>query len=284
MKNISNPNTKPIILVTMICLLSLAGCIYSNHRLKRIVEENKSKTELKEEQKSSKKISNEKISNEEKKLTDTVIISIIKSKQKILNNYTDSDIVNKKSFIYEKNITNKELDETKKLVAIIYTIFEEEKYTQLDSSKYPNIEQNPDGATNIIEENVAKESYRNTFGTDLNVATPFPDAIKNNFYYNDEYKVYVINGGFGGACSEGTKTYDYDYKEDDNNIYVYTSVAYYKGCPQEVFKDIEFKEQYPITEEPFDLNEKNYNEFYQYRIAYKKNNNNYIFEKIEKIN
>lgn len=279
MKNISNPNTKPIILVTMICLLSLAGCIYSNYRLKRIVAENKSKTELKEKQKSK-----EKTSNEEEKLTDTELINTIKSKQIILNNYTNSDIVNKKSYIYEKNITNKELDESKKLVAIIYTLFEEEKYTLLDSSKYPNIEQNPDGTTNIIEENVVKELYKNTFGTDLNVNTPFPETIKESFYYNDEYKVYVINGGFGGACSEGTKTYDYDYKEDNNNIYVYTSVAFYKGCPQEIFKDIEFKEQYSTTEESFDLNEKNYNEFYKYKITYKKNNNNYIFEKIEKIN
>ena len=90
----------------------------------------------------------------------------------------------------------------------------------------------------------------------------------------------VVNAGFGGTCGDGTLTYDYKYTEDKNNVYVYSSFAYVKNCPYEVYKDLEMKDKYE-AEESFELNNDNYKDFNKYKITYKKDKSNYIFDSIK---
>ena len=70
--------------------------------------------------------------------------------------------------------------------------------------------------------------------------------------------------------------------EDSANVYVYSAHVYYKNCPYEVYKDFDKKEKYEAGES-LEINESNYQDFYNYKVTYKKDGSNYVFEAIEKI-
>ncbi len=255
-----------VIFLLTICVISLALGIYANYRLIVINRENHQEKEN---------------DNKEVEIKDNITIDKIKRNQTVLKNYTGDQFTFVKSRIYEKDMTSKDLDEEKKLVAVIYSLYNEfDSFVELDSSKYPNITPNEEGATKIIEAKEVKELYENVFNGKLDVNTEFPEDVKNNFYYNSEYDIYVVNAGFGGTCGDGTLTYDYKYTEDKNNVYVYSSFAYVKNCPYEVYKDLEMKDKYE-AEESFELNNDNYKDFNKYKITYKKDKSNYIFDSIK---
>ena len=282
MKKLGNPFIKPMIFVSLICILSIVACIWSNYRLVKLSKQNKEEPKVEEKVKPKKEEKEEPVI-EEIKITDETKLELLKNKQKVLMNYTSSDIVGIISNIYERDLTSEDLIEERKLVSVIYTLFKDEKYEALDKNKYPNIEVNPDGATDIISVDSAKELYTDVYGGNLDISTTFPENIKKSFYYNQEYNVYVVNAGFGGACMDGTRNYDYDYKEDPTHLYVYSSFAYLDNCPFEVYKDINKTEKFSVTGTDFVLDGSNYEQFHQFKITYLKKGDNYIFDKIEKI-
>lgn len=266
-----------VIFLLSICVISLALGIYANYRLIVISKQNEQENKDK----------NEKIEvigvEEETEINDELVLDAIKRRQIVLKNYTDDQLTFKKSKIYEKDITSKELEEERKLVAVVYTIFENDKnYELLDREKYPNIVPNRDGNTVIIGGDIVKGLYSDVFGGNLDTNISFPETIKEQFYYNQEYDLYVINTGFGGSCVDGTITYDYKYMEDSENVYVYSTYAYYKNCPYEVFKDLNMTEKVE-GDNSFELNNDNYESFNKYKITYKKDGNKYIFKNIELI-
>ncbi len=271
-------NKSVVIFLLSICVISLCLGIFANYRLIVISKENQ---RIKEQEKEKDKVYG--VEEKEKELTDDSIMNVIKRNQVVLKNYTYDQISFKKSRIYEKDQNSNDLVDSQKLIAVLYTLFENDKaYEELDSNKYPNIVPNPEGSTLIINADSVKKLYKDVFGGELDINIKLPDDISNNFYYSNEYDVYVINGGFGGSCNDGSLTYDYKYTNDSSNIYVYSAHAYYKNCPYEVYKDFDKNEKYE-AQDNLELGENNYQDFYKYRITYKKEGNKYFFAKIEKI-
>lgn len=266
-------NKSVVIFLLSICVISLCLGIYANYRLIVITRENK---ELKEKEKD--KVYG--VEEEETELIDEKVLDTIKRRQVVLKNYTSDDISSIKSRIYEKNQNSKDLLEEQKILAVLYTLFNNDKnYEELDRNKYPNIVSNSEASTLIIKMEDVNKLYTEVFGGKLDTNTKISN---DSFYYNAEYDVYVINAGFGGACSDGSLTYDYKYTFDSANVYVYSTHAYYKNCPYELYKDFNMTDKYD-TVEPIELGENNYQDFYKYRITYKKKGNNYTFAKIEQI-
>jgi hypothetical protein len=283
MKKLGNPFIKPMIFVSIICILSIAACIWSNYRLAKLSKQNKEDTKVEEKVEPKKEEEKEEPVIEETEITDETKIEVLKNKQIVLNNYTSDQIIFKRSNIYERNLNSIDLIEERKLVSVIYTLYEDKKYEELDKNKYPNIEANKDGATFIISTDLVKELYTNVYGGNLDISTTFPEGIKDSFYYNQEYNVYVVNAGFGGTCGEYTKSYDYDYKEDPTHLYVYSTFAYYEciGGNNTIYKDFMKTENYSTSDSDFVLNDSNYEQFHHYKITYLKKGDNYIFDKIE---
>ena len=264
-------NKSVVIFLLSICVISLCMGIYANYRLIVISKENQ---KIKEQEKKKEKVYG--VEDEEKEITDGKVLELISKRQEVLKNYTSDQISNKKARIYEKDQNSKELIGENKLVAVLYTLFEDNSSAvELDTAKYPN--------TLILQPDLVKKLYKETFGEELDSSIKIPEDIKDSFYYSDEYGVYVINSGFGGACLDGSITYDYKYTEDSANVYIYSAHAYYKTCPYEVYKDFDKTEKYE-TDKIIRISENNYEDFYNYKITYKKDGNNYIFAKIEKIN
>lgn len=287
MKNIGNPYTKPMIVISIVCIISIAACIWSNYRLIMISKQNKDnkieeKVKPTEEKKEKKE---EPVKEEEVNITDETKLALIKKKQSILRNYTSDPIAYIKSRIYERNLTSQELIEERKLTSIIYSLFLEGKYEKLDQTKYPNIKPGKDGATELMTADSVKALYKDMYGNNLDTSTTFPEEIKESFYYSPEYNVYVINAGFGGACGERTTTFDYAFKEDSNHAYVYSSFAYIECRTSNTFiyKDFMKNETYSADGASFELNSTNYEQFHQFKITYAKKGDNYIFDKIEEI-
>ncbi len=275
-------NKSVIIFLLSICIISLGLGIYANYRLIKINRDNKVAEKKKKVEDNKNKDNNKDV---EKEIKSQELLNMIKDKQVVLKNYTSDDISFKKARIYDNNVDNKSLEEDKKLVAVIYTLFEnDKKYEELDKNKYPNITPNAEGSTLIISSTDVKDLYSKTFGGELDVNTSLPEDLKNNFYYNAEYDVYVINAGFGGSCTDSTLTYDYKYTEDFKHVYVYSAMAYQANCPYEIYKENDKQNKYEYDGNEFMLDETNYKDFNQYKITYLKNNENYVFDKIEKIN
>lgn len=287
MKKIGNPNTKPIIFVSIICLISIVACIWSNYRLIKLSKEReneKVEEKVKPKNEEKKKEEEKPVVEEEKDITDEAKLNMLKSKQSVLKNYTSDQIISIKSRIYERDLTSKDLIEERKLISVLYSLYNDKKYEELDKTKYPNINQESDGPIYIISLDSVKELYSGLYGGNIDTSITFPSGVKEHFAFNSEYNVYVVSTGFGGTCMDHSQTYDYAFKEDSNNLYVYSSFAYESNCPREVYKDLEKTEKYSTTaDESFTLDESNYEQFHHFKITYTKKGDNYIFDKIEKI-
>jgi len=273
----SGVNRSVVIFLLTICVISLGLGIFANYRLIKINRDNNKQVEKKKEEK--KKKDNNVITKNEDNTKE-----LIMDKQIVLNNYTSSQYLFKDSQIYEKDSTNEELDSSKKLVAVLYTLsFDKRVFESINEELYPNIKLSGEGTTSVIPAIKVKELYNDVFGEELDTSISLPETVAKNFSYNSEYDVYVEYGGFGGTCSNSTLTYDYDYKKEDNKYYVYTAVAYEYECPYSIYKNPNKQDQYEYDGDSFELNDKNYKDFNQYKITYVDNNGNYVFEKIEKI-
>lgn len=201
----------------------------------------------------------------------------------VLEYYSNEHIIGHLSHIYEKDATVLELDPSMKLISVLYyASFGDGYYSfeEIDKDKYPNVpepkyeEQN----VRIITSAKVKRLYKAVYGEELDVKTPIIEEAKSFLNYNEEYDIYVMYGGLGGACIPNTPTYLSSSDFQDEYIYLYSSFAL--ATSEGIFKDFEKKEKYSDQTCSITINEDNYEDFHQYKITL---NKDYTFSKIEKI-
>lgn len=133
-----------------------------------------------------------------------------------------------------------------------------------------------------------KAQYKNLFGeepTELGNYGRCPTYrhdTTNNVYYKEA-------GGCGGTCASSITTYINSYTEDENNIYVYTSVGYLTSrySKSYVYCDINVSKlcySGEIIDYNNIINETNYQDFSEYRLTFKKNaDGTFYYDKIERL-
>ena len=141
-----------------------------------------------------------------------------------------------------------------------------------------------DDKFHIIKGSDVREVYKSIFGTE-----PTGVKVENQYpwyYYEKAYDIYLEVSKGGGTCGIDYAQHNYKYTEDNNYAYIYTANVYY-SCEEYVYKDLEGKEKLLQKSEGQEINEKtvedNLSKLHKYRIAFKKDNGNYIFDKVEEV-
>ena len=280
-----------IIAILILIIIGLVGYIvYSNGYLDKYLNK-----EEKQEEKQ----------NAEKELTDNKAIVDLQKQQDVINLLGASSISPAPS--YYKNVESKNIPEGEKLRTVIAYLDQEKKYTIEDPAKYPNVKGDGimmNGNTlgedeidleefyydeyeegyHIIKASDVRELYKKVYGEELKETTAFNTYPW--YYYEKGYDIYLMVSKGGGTCGEYYQQYNYKYTEDNDYAYIYTSLAYF-SCEPDIYKDFEMREAIaklsmdnPVPE---DFVQKNLDKLNKYRVVFKKDNGNFIFEKIEEV-
>ncbi len=261
-----------------------------------------------------KKEETKEIENVETEIKDTNIIKALDERLDILNNYK-ANLVDPTPDLYKK-LNTKDITDGEKLYSVLLYMYVNKKGIVDNINNYPNFtyeefkkehnltdEDFDELAFNpyydedyeadkvlLFKSDDVKKLYKEVYGVE-----PTNTVVENHFpyfYYEKEYDSYfvVLNGG--GACGIYFKQYNYKYTEDKDYAYIYTAVAYY-NCEPYVYKDIELSKQ--VDEIPGDTFESaeeivssdyvknNMDKLNKYRVVFKKDGNNYVFEKVEEV-
>ena len=180
----SGVNRSVVIFLLTICVISLGLGIFANYRLIKINRDNNKQVEKKKEEK--KKKDNNVITKNEDNTKE-----LIMDKQIVLNNYTSSQYLFKDSQIYEKDSTNEELDSSKKLVAVLYTLsFDKRVFESINEELYPNIKLSGEGTTSVIPAIKVKELYNDVFGEELDTSEV---SLKKKMLLINFVMMYMLN-------------------------------------------------------------------------------------------
>jgi len=297
---------KASIINTIILIIIIAGlCTFIY--IKRDVLFAGTKTEEKEEQKQDQKTTEEP-KTEEKEITETAKINTLEEKVKILS-YYKADVISPAPDLF-KNITNKDMTEGEKLQTVLLYLDEAGKFIYGVPNKYPNLtgdvlkkelditstqeavelylDEDEEDGYHLIKASVVNDYYKKLFGSE-----PSTTLVKNtypNYYYEKAYDIYLRVARGGGTCGTEYANYNYKYTEDENYAYVYTTVAYY-SCDSNICKDKDLKHEVAEfktneddeTIEEFDdkLIKSIMDKLDKYRIVFKKEGSNYVFDRVE---
>ncbi len=308
-------NYSLIIIIALVFLLGL-GTGYLLTKKESLIKKEDSKIEKKEEvneyKKELEKDEEESSTVEEKKeetnpnekiITDSYAIKSLDKKLEILNGY-QADWVSPAPGLY-RNIKNKDMKDGEKIYMILLYNDKNEKFTKATTNSFNNLTgenitgwdgtdnitelyiNDDDGMYHFMDKSKVEQEYKELFGNLPNttkVINGYP-----TYYYEPNAKAYFQIARGGGTC--GTYFYQYNYKftEDESNAYIYTTVAYY-SCDVEIFNDKKLKQS--VGKVDIDENdtkiEKNYakefkDELDKYRVIFKKDRDNYIFDRVEKL-
>ncbi len=244
----------------------------------------------------------------EKEITETAKINTLNEKVKALSNYK-ADLVSPAPELF-KNISNKDMTDGEKLQTVLMYLDTAGKFTFGVPSKYPNLtgeiikkdwditsteeavelylDEDEEEGYHLIKASEVNEFYKKLFGSE-----PSTTVVTNtypNYYYEKAYDIYLRVARGGGTCGTEFASYNYKYTEDENNAYVYTTVAY-SSCETDVCKDKDLKHEVAEFEtdeddtiiEEFDEKfvKKIMDKLDKYRVVFKKDGSNYIFDKVE---
>lgn len=131
-----------------------------------------------------------------------------------------------------------------------------------------------------------EEMYEDLFGGTLDKSVKY-SGICTEYSYDQDKNVYV-QAKFGCDAGWGWFVKDYVYKIelDDDYAYVYSAAAIFSGIEKiEILTDKEHKYVYKevASTDSFELDETNYESFAKYKITFKKENNDFHYVKLEKI-
>ncbi len=291
-----------IILLLLVVVALVCYIAYDKGYLDKFINKQETKEENKQEIKEE---------NNEKEITDSATIKTLDDKLNILNNY-GADWVSPASNLY-KDITNKSMTDGEKLQTILLYLDNNNMFKKEERSKYPNLtgEQmkdiwgpseegdvitdmyigEDDNLYHLIEASTVKDYYKRLFGGE-----PSTTKVKNTYptyYYEQAYDIYVQVTRGGGTCGTRMGQYNYKYTEDKQYAYIYTVVGY-TSCMDDYYKDIDLEEVAVKANVPEDLEnyveqdindvvKKNMDKFNKYRVVFKKDGDNYIFEKVEEV-
>lgn len=235
----------------------------------------------------------ENIKVKEEKVTDEKIKEELSKKITILNEIKTAWFDTKepssfKSFIYSPNYQKSYLDEPTKIGISLEAIinldkidsekFSEEEYYEACNSRDINYKIGTKYSYDLVN-----ELYKSLFNSDIKD----PSSINGSYIYSysDKYKAFYTIGYEKYQSDEFSETYIYDYKVAKNEYFVYVAYATITPGTNDTFaiyKDYNQKQLY--HEGPgFRLDESNYQEFDKYKLTFIKENNNYIFNRIEKL-
>ena len=296
--NLNNLNETPkpkkshgggiIIFLLVLIILGLVGYIaYDKGYLDKYLK----KTDTKEE-----------VKNEEKEITDTNTINTLNKKIDIINLYGLS-LFGRSDDIYN-NLSKQANTEEAKLYTVLFYLYNNKQYTQDSIDKYPDYydqfkkEQQitnedfneypfaaaiTDTAT-VIKNDDVKKLYKEVYGIEPSNTKVLSDAPA--FYYNEKNNGYYVIITGGGTCPTESIQYNYKYTEDNEKAYVYTAVVY-NDCNEELFKDINRETSIADIDKETKVDSeyvKNImDKLNKYRIVFKKDGNNYVFEKVEEV-
>ena len=197
--------------------------------------------------------------------------------------------------IFLKDTTINDISSTDKLKTIetaIHTIDKGYKVVESDEefkAVFPNKDISKKTKVFYVEATVLEEKYKQLFGEGLT-----RENLENTcpvFIYNDTYKKYYMDTDCM-TKSNGLSVDYFVYKvtsiADEYNVYM--SIDTYKSNGDgtvSLYKDAEQKNLYKTYSDAdfknFKLSVENYKEFDRYKITFKKNGDNYLFDKIVKV-
>ena len=130
------------------------------------------------------------------------------------------------------------------------------------------------------------KEYFDLFGINIDKNETFQGSCATTKYNADRDSFIIRKNGCDAGWGWFVRNYNYKYTEDNNNAYIYTAIAVYSGIEEvTILTDEDLKKEYTTVKstEDFTLDETNYQKFAKYKITFKKDENDYHFVKIEKI-
>ena len=217
--------------------------------------------------------------NIEKDITDSILKDELSSKINLLY-----DGYGTKYEFVTKEYKSSNIDKNEKLLIAL-------------NSTYNNGIKKINEFTGEIELEKVKDRYYAIFGEEL--INYEVDTTKNvikgyQWKYDNNSNKYIVNFyGSGNSAGKKILTYNNRYTIDNNTAYVYVSCGYQYGDENNnIYLYNEYKEDmtgiHPYSKEQVnnyqDILEKNYKDFSEYKVTFKKNNSGYHFYSIEKLN
>ena len=298
MEEKNNNNLIYVLVLIIGVLIGVAGVFIAEKYVGK--KEGNEPTKIEEKEKNDKESEGEKEEKDnEKVIIDSYIIKNLDKKLEILNGYK-ADLVSPAPGLY-KNINSKDMKDGEKLYMILFYNDKNEKMSKATKTAFNNLTGenitgwsgtvdnltdlyiSDDGMYHYMEKSKVDQEYKELFGNLPNttkVINGYP-----NYYYEPNAEAYFQVARAGGTCGLTFDQYIYSYTQDNENAYIYTSIGYY-SCQDGLYKDYETKEEIANLEER--TNSKTpakdfMDKLDKYRVVFKKDVDNYIFDRVEKL-
>lgn len=283
MKEEKAVNKSVVILLLIICSLSLAAGIYANYRIIKLSNKNNNEEEVVD-----KKNNEDNKINEEKEVSDTLIIKDLTIRQDVLNK-TALTLSGEYPYIYDKLTKISDMSDSDKIISVLNYIKDSNIYDHGFNRDYPKMSfENFGCSIEEMDENHERGSiaYNNILSVYNFVYGGKPskkDIDDDSFVYSSDYDRYFINP-WCGTCAAYMLHYNEKYTEDNDYYYIYTVVGY-KDCAPYIYKDYDQKElgiDFSKDDRSEDvLLKNNLDKLNHYRISFKKDGSNAYFDKVE---